>query len=255
MDDTDTGQTPEDVLWTAVGVEAGLGVLALLLGWWIGPDARFLLPPAISEAIPAIVGGIALGVLAVLPLLTAIAIIRRVKHPAVEELETLGDHPMIRTMLRLSPGELLAISLCAGVGEELLFRGWLLPLLAGGDGNWLPVSTWESPVAWWGMGGWLGTLASESQWVSFGAWWATHGNFEIVGAIVVSSALFGFFHPITKLYIAITAVMGCYFALLLVLTGNLLVPIVAHGLYDAIQLWMASAQANREAADTGREHD
>lgn len=255
MDETETRQTPEDVLWTAVGVEAGLGMLALLLGWWIGPDARYLLPPAVWQALPAVAGGIALGVLAVLPLLLLIAIIRRVKHPAVEELETLGDHPMIRTMLQLGRGELLAISLCAGVGEELLFRGWLLPLLAGADWNWLPVANWETSVPWWGMGGWLGTIASGGQWVGLGQWWSTHGSWEIVGAIVVSSVLFGMFHPITKLYIAITALMGCYFAALLLLTGNLLVPIVAHGLYDAIQLWLAAAQVDAESLASGPSAD
>ncbi|MEM1226450.1 MAG: CPBP family intramembrane glutamic endopeptidase [Planctomycetota bacterium] len=246
----ETTQTPDSVLFTAVGVEAGLGILAIVLGAIIGPGARDLIPSPDANGLPAIWGGLGLGVLATIPLLIFIGLVRRIDHPAVRELEVLGDHPMIRTMLRLGPMELLLISLCAGVGEELLFRGWLMPLLAGEDAS-LVASDAEAPVRWWASGGWLGSANSQDiSWLGFTSWL---GRIDAVGlgiAWITSSILFGMFHPISKLYIVLTGVMGLYFGLLIILTGNLLIPITAHALYDAVQLWSAAAQMKAEPDDT-----
>jgi membrane protease YdiL (CAAX protease family) len=55
-------------------------------------------------------------------------------------------------------------------------------------------------------------------------------------AVLAASALFGLAHFLTPLYALVAAIVGIYFGLLLVLGGNLLVPIVAHGLYDVVAL-------------------
>ena len=52
-------------------------------------------------------------------------------------------------------------------------------------------------------------------------------------------------HTITKLYIFLAALMGLYFGALLVISGNLLVPIAA---YDAVQLLLASRKTKAETA-------
>lgn len=244
-------QSPDEVLFTAIGVEAGLGVLAIILGVWIGPNARDLIPPSTWAGLPAILGGIGLGIAATIPLLFFIGVVRRIDHPAVRELEVLGEHPMLRTMLQLRPSELLAISLCAGVGEELLFRGWLMPLLAGTDGSLANVDV-ESPLRWYATGGWLGSTTDgvTATWSGWSAWFATIDGPRLLIAWVVSSIAFGMFHPISKLYIVLTGVMGLYFGLLVIVTGNLLIPITAHALYDAIQLWGAARQMRAEANET-----
>lgn len=54
--------------------------------------------------------------------------------------------------------------------------------------------------------------------------------------IAVASLLFGLAHPITRTYVALAAIIGCYLGVLLLLTGNLLVPILVHGLYDFVAL-------------------
>ncbi|MEM6364820.1 MAG: CPBP family intramembrane glutamic endopeptidase [Planctomycetota bacterium] len=239
---------PNEVLYTAVGVEAGLGVVAIILGMLIGPSARALVPQLNQTDWIAVVGGLGLGVVATLPLLGFIAIVRRINHPAIRELESLSDHPMLRTMLRLRPIELLIISLCAGIGEELLFRGWMMPFFAGPEAS-LVTADADAAVRWYATGGWLGDATvtwSDISWASLKDWLSDHAGSSLGLALIASSIAFGLFHPISKLYVGLTAVMGLYFGILLIVTGNLLVPITAHALYDAIQLWSASAQARDE---------
>lgn len=257
----DDEQTPDDVFRTAVAVEAGLGALALILGYLLGPSARELVPPLNEVASSAVIGGIGLGIVATIPLVLFVAVLRRIKHPAIEELDKLSDHPMIGLMLRLNAWELFAISLCAGVGEELLFRGWLLPWLAGDAASLAP--DLEAPSRWWAYGGWLGSLpnsVTEFAWPEEGllAWWSRVGGWELTAAWLVSSFAFGMFHPITKLYIVVTALMGLYFGALLIVTGNLLIPITAHALYDAVQLWGAGRAAedmNEDDTDEDEKSD
>jgi membrane protease YdiL (CAAX protease family) len=54
--------------------------------------------------------------------------------------------------------------------------------------------------------------------------------------LVSASILFGLAHPISKAYAVLAGVMGLYLGLLAIVTGNLLVPIIAHGFYDFIAL-------------------
>ena len=50
--------------------------------------------------------------------------------------------------------------------------------------------------------------------------------------------------------VSIAALMGSYFGLLLVWSDNLLIPIMAHAVYDAIQLLMTKRQVERKAIST-----
>ena len=114
----------------------------------------------------------------------------------------------MKALLKLGPAELIVISICAGIGEELLFRGWLM--------QWLVEGAAAAP----------GTPAPVAVGV----------------ALVVSSIIFGLFHPITRLYVVLATLMGLYFGLLVIYTENLLVPIAAHATYDAVQLIMTARQ-------------
>ncbi len=208
--------TPDDVFRTAIVFEVALGGLAIVLGLTLGPDARLSLPQLDLASLPSIGYGCLYGLLAALPMLVAIEILKRIPWKPIQELEALSDDGMLKTLLRLSPVELLAISLCAGVGEELLFRGWLLSWMAGGS------------------------FADAFQARSLNI-----ASLEFWAAMIGSSVAFGMVHPISKLYVVIAALMGMYFAVLLVLSGNLLVPIIAHAAYDAAQLLLTAWQGKR----------
>jgi uncharacterized protein len=55
-------------------------------------------------------------------------------------------------------------------------------------------------------------------------------------ALVLAALLFGALHPMSPAYVVLAGLAGAYFGALLVLTGNLLVPIVAHAGYDFVAL-------------------
>jgi membrane protease YdiL (CAAX protease family) len=55
-------------------------------------------------------------------------------------------------------------------------------------------------------------------------------------ALLIASVAFGLVHPVTGAYVAITAALGLYLGALWMVTGDLLAPIVAHGLYDFVAL-------------------
>jgi membrane protease YdiL (CAAX protease family) len=56
------------------------------------------------------------------------------------------------------------------------------------------------------------------------------------GGLVAASVLFGVVHFLTLSYAMLAMLVGLYLGLLLLLTGNLLVPIVVHALYDLVAL-------------------
>jgi uncharacterized protein len=66
-----------------------------------------------------------------------------------------------------------------------------------------------------------------------------------LGGLLASSALFGLVHFASRTYALLAGLMGCYLGALFLLTGNLLAPIVSHGLYDFAALAVLSRQAQR----------
>ena len=60
--------------------------------------------------------------------------------------------------------------------------------------------------------------------------------FGVVAGLLIASVLFGLGHLVSLTYAALAALLGLYFGLLVLATGNLLVPAVAHGLYDFFAL-------------------
>lgn len=214
-DQENAEQSPDQVFLSAALFELALAALALFLGWAIGPSARETIPKFAVDELWPILSSILLGCVAAAPILLFVEIIRRIPWEPIRELERLTDDGMLRRLLQLRPLELIMISLCAGIGEELLFRGWLMY--------------------------WLANLVGLAEF-SGGA----TSSLAIGIALVASSSVFGLFHPITKLYVFLAALMGLYFGGLVLYTGNLLVPIAAHATYDAVQLILTARNEQRE---------
>ena len=55
-------------------------------------------------------------------------------------------------------------------------------------------------------------------------------------AVALTSLAFGLLHPVSLAYAILAAMAGAYFGALVVLSGNLLVPVVAHAGYDLVAL-------------------
>jgi uncharacterized protein len=191
----------DSVFRTAITIEIGLGVAALLLGWATGVNVRQWLPEFNAENLVGILTAIGWGVIAALPMLAAIEVIERIDWAPFRELRELDQMPIVSTLLALSPAELITISIAAGVGEELLVRGWL-------------------------MGWMVGPLETASL-------------TGIVAGLVASSLAFGLMHPVTPTYIVLATAIGMYLGAIVLWTENLLIAIVAHAVYDAVHLLIA----------------
>jgi membrane protease YdiL (CAAX protease family) len=115
---------------------------------------------------------------------------------SIQSLNDVASVQLWSLLKGLTTPQLITLALTAGVGEELLFRGWLMQSITGN----------------------LSTCSAES----------------LFAGIVGSSLLFGFAHPISRMYILLAFLMGCFFGVLYWWTGNLIAPIAAHWIYDAI---------------------
>lgn len=58
----------------------------------------------------------------------------------------------------------------------------------------------------------------------------------VPAAVLLTSILFGALHWVTPAYAVLAGILGAYLGALLVVTGNLLVPITVHALYDLAAL-------------------
>jgi len=194
---------PQDdsVFKTAITIEMGLGFVALALGWITAVDVRQWLPEFRAENLVAIATAIGWGTIAALPMLAMIELVERIDWEPFRELRTLDQLPVVSSLLALSPAELITISLAAGVGEEMLVRGWLM--------GWL-----------------IGPLDQAT-------------TAMMLAGLAASALAFGLMHPVTPTYVILATLIGLYLGGLVLWTGNLLIAITAHTVYDAVHLLIA----------------
>ncbi|MFV1966117.1 MAG: lysostaphin resistance A-like protein [Pirellulaceae bacterium] len=178
----------------AVGFEVALGVLALVIGWWIGHapfGAVRLDDPLFQHAV-----AVAWGVVGAMPMLAAMWLLDRYPIGPLRDLRRLVDVHLVPLFAPLSVVQMLVVSLAAGVGEELLFRGLLQE----------------------GLAHWIGPPLG------------------VAVGLLVASLMFGLCHLMTATYGVLATLVGLYLGLLLLLTDHLLAPITAHAVYDAVAL-------------------
>lgn len=149
------------------------------------------------------------GVLATLPLVAVLAVSIRIPWRPLRNLLKVVDELIVPLFRDCRLIELAAISALAGFGEEALFRGVIQNALAGAVGG------------------------SEGVFVG----------------LLLAAVIFGALHWITPAYAVLATLIGLYLGGLLIVTDNLLVPIVAHGLYDFLAL-VYLVRVRRREADT-----
>ena len=107
----------ETNFYWALCFEVGLGVFALMCGYVtnVWPGEFFPFPPSI--------GVVLIGIASALPALATVLTVRRLPWKPIQEFNQLVEQKLIPMFGELGIGQLAAISIAAGVGEELLFRG------------------------------------------------------------------------------------------------------------------------------------
>ena len=136
------------------------------------------------------------GVAATLPMLIGLMVIDRLDMGPFVRLRRALKEIMVPVFSGATTLQLALISLAAGIGEEMFFRGLVQDGLA---------STIAEPG-----GMWIG--------------------------LAVASFVFGLLHCITATYAVLATLVGVYLGGLFILTHDLTAPIVAHGLYDFLAL-------------------
>lgn len=179
----------------AIAFEGALIFVALLAGWIFSVDPVETLrnrPGNLAVQLLAAVWGVA----ATAPLMALLVVADRFPIGPLQALKRAVDNSVLPLFRDSQLAELALVSFLAGVGEEMLFRGFL-----------------QAGVATW-IGGRQG---------------------QFVG-VATASLIFGLCHAITRAYFVAATIMGVYFGLLLLWTDSLLAPILAHGLYDFLAL-------------------
>jgi uncharacterized protein len=148
--------------------------------------------------------GAGYGLAATLPMLAMFWLCLQCPWRPFTEITRVLDESIVPLFRNCSIVEIAIIAALAGIGEEVLFRGVVQAAVAEGIGGQ--------------KGIWLGLL--------------------------ISAFLFGMMHPITPAYALLAGLIGLYLGWLWLASGNLLPPIIAHGLYDFVAiLYLGRAKA------------
>ncbi len=203
--------TPEDELrnqklvLAALVIEGGLGALAVLAGWLLGMNPLDL----VAWDWQAIGWGSA----AAAPILGGLVLAERLPFWPFTDVADAVDQLLRPLFEKSTVLEMAAISLLAGIGEELFFRGLLQE----------------------GLARWIG------------------GPLGVCLALAVASLLFGLLHAINSAYVVLATVMGFVLGGLWIVSGNLLVPIAMHAVYDFLGLvWLVKVEGPHKTKSEGR---
>jgi membrane protease YdiL (CAAX protease family) len=185
--------TPRHFATLAILFELSLGLLALVLGWLTGP-----LPWQTLVQLEPVswLRNILVGTLAAAVLFAGLVVADRKPVWILRDLQRTVQRHVAPLFRDIGVGGLLLISLAAGLGEELLFRGYFQA----------------------GLTVWL--VAPGSKWF----------------ALAIASVVFGVCHWVSAAYAIVATAMGLLLGTLLLVTDSLLAPVIAHGLYDFLAL-------------------
>lgn len=177
-------EPPLKIVRLALVFEGGLAVLAVACGPFMS------MPPwqRVNWQWTAAGWGLA----ATIPLVLGLLAMRRARHGPLGRLNAVVDDFLVPLFVGVGWPQLALVSLVAGVGEELFFRGVLQPILIG----------------------WMGTVAG----------------------LIAASVVFGLLHAITPAYALLATAVGAYLGWLALASGNLLGPMITHGVYDFFAL-------------------
>jgi membrane protease YdiL (CAAX protease family) len=201
-------QNKPTIFVVGVTFELGLAVLAIGLGALFGmaPLAAIWID-SVGSALTGVLSGI---VLAWPPFAVLVGFDRYPPRHFARIKQILNDEIM-PLFAGCGPGQMIILALAAGIGEEMLFRGFLQDLLAR----------------------------------------TFHGTVGLIGAVVVTNIAFGLVHRLTWMYAIWAFGMGLYLSLVYLWSGNLLEAIIAHACYDALALLYLAGQKQTRRSEAG----
>lgn len=185
--------TPRNFVLLAAVFEGGIAVVAVGLGWLVGqrPLESFPRTPG------AVVWGLAWGALATLPPAAGLWLCLKYPVGPLARLVRVVDELLVPLFRDCRLLELAMISVLAGLGEEMLFRGVIQQALEAGLAG--PLGTW-------------------------------------IG-LAVAAVIFGLVHMVTPTYALLAFSIGLYLGTIWIAGNyNLLVPITTHAVYDFFAL-------------------
>jgi membrane protease YdiL (CAAX protease family) len=191
----------------ALLLEGGLGLAALAIGWLIGQWPSLNTTGGFGNQLIAIGYGLA----ATVPLLVALLAIDRAPIAALRGVREVTHAAIMQMFGGASVLQLAAVSVAAGWGEELLFRG----LVQGALSRLVPGH----------LGPWI--------------------------AIAVASVLFGVCHWLNTTYAILAMLAGVYFGVVYFASNSLLTPMTAHAAYDFLALIYLLRPAKLLRSSTG----
>jgi membrane protease YdiL (CAAX protease family) len=184
---------------TALAAYGGLVALALLVGSWWGVNPWGELQWT-RDALRSNGMAILQGALASLPLIALLIVFDRWTPRLLQPLKQSVDREVVPLLMYSTLGDFLLISIAAGFGEELFFRGLVQA------GLQYELEQLDIP---------------NGPWIS----------------IAVASLIFGVCHWVNREYALAAGIVGVYLGVLFFFSGNLLAPITTHAVYDVIAMW------------------
>jgi len=191
----DSAPKQQNFTTIALVVEGGLAIVALALGWLLGQYPLESVSIA-SDHLPQLAGAIAWGLIATVPLLAVLLLSEWLSWGPLRKMSNVVDDVIVPLFRNATVFDLAAISLAAGLGEEMLFRGLL--------------------QAW---------VADH-----------TGAEYGVYIGLAVASVVFGLCHFVTPTYALLAGLVGIYLGWLLIVTENLAAPVVCHAAYDFVAL-------------------
>ncbi|HTN74199.1 MAG TPA: CPBP family intramembrane glutamic endopeptidase [Pirellulaceae bacterium] len=185
----------------ALATEGGLVALALLIASWWGHNLWGSIQWS-AAAWEANLTAIGQGAIATIPLLFLLLFVDRCPAWFLQPLKRSVDQQVVPLFAQTNVAEFGLISIAAGFGEELFFRG----LIQAG-------------------------LLAELQAADL-----LEPRYALLISIGVASIIFGLCHCLNIDYAILATLSGIYLGVLFVCTDNLLAPITAHILYDFFAL-------------------
>jgi len=172
--------------------EGGLGLVAWTLGLLFGCSPL--------TTIKFTWESVAWGVVGTLPLILVLLLLERSRWSGIAEIRGVVRKILVPLFQNFSLWQLFFVALFAGLGEEILFRGFVQ------GGLEILLNYFNLPAA------------------------------SIV-SLFITSMLFGVMHPITRTYALLCMLAGLYLGGLWLWSNNLIIPIVVHALYDFFALF------------------